>query len=256
MQKPLRMDISDVSVRYGSNLALSDVNLTIHGGRITALLGPNGSGKTTLLKTMVGLTPPDSGKIEIQGIGTVSRNMKIKEITGFVAETPMIYESLTPLEMFEFVGSIRGIGGKLLEDRIKDLSEALGMRKSLNEITGGLSFGTKQKVAIISALLHDPDILIMDESMNGLDPSSSTAIKTILRGMAERGKIIVVSTHMLEVADSFCDEVIILKAGKVVAAGNIADLKGYDKHAGSVEELFYQALSHISIQSVTTELEG
>jgi ABC-type multidrug transport system ATPase subunit len=96
----------------------------------------------------------------------------------------------------------------------------------------------------------------MDESMNGLDPSSSTAIRTILRGMAERGKIIVVSTHMLEVADSFCDEVIILKAGKVVAAGNIADLKGYDKHAGSVEELFYQALSHISIQSVTTELEG
>ncbi|MCL4341734.1 MAG: ABC transporter ATP-binding protein [Candidatus Thermoplasmatota archaeon] len=256
MQKPLRMEISNVSVRYGSNLAISDVNLTILGGKITALLGPNGSGKTTLLKTMVGLTLPDSGNVEIQDIGPASDNIKMKEISGFVAETPLIYESLTPLEMFEFVGSVRGIRGARLEDRIYDLSEALGLIGNLNDITGSLSFGTKQKVAIISALIHDPDILIMDESMNGLDPSSSIAIRNILREMSGRGKIIVVSTHMLEVADSFCDEVIILKAGKVAESGNIADLKEYVKHARSVGDIFDHALSHVHISAVVPELEG
>ncbi|MEM0136633.1 MAG: ABC transporter ATP-binding protein, partial [Thermoplasmatales archaeon] len=165
--------IQSLSKYYGEKEVLSDFSIEIQSGEIYGILGPNGSGKTTLLKVMAGISQFDKGTVVIDGIDASTDKIGIRKIVGYVPETPYLYESLTPYEYFSFIGSIREIPKEVAERRANELSKAFGMEEYNDQFIGSLSFGTRQKVSIISSLIHAPKILILDESINGLDPQSA-----------------------------------------------------------------------------------
>lgn len=219
------IEVTSLYKRYGTTTALNGINLSIPGGQIYGILGPNGSGKTTLLKILAGILPPSSGDIVIDGMPLSGNSDNIKSITGYIPETPALYESLTPVEYFNFIASVFKIDNSILKDRINAFSNALEIGKYMDEFIGSLSFGTKQKVAIIGSLIHDPKIIVMDEGMNGLDPKSSKIIKELLKDMTRKGKTVIFSTHIMEIAETVCDTISILYNGNIAGTGNLDQLK-------------------------------
>lgn len=219
------IEINNLYKRYGNTAALNGINISIAGGQIYGILGPNGSGKTTLLKIIAGILPASSGDIIIDGMPVSKNSDNIKAITGYIPETPTLYESLTPVEYFNFLASIFKIDKNTLNERVNAFSSALEINGYLDEFIGSLSFGTKQKVAIIGALLHDPKIIVMDEGMNGLDPKSSRIIKELLKDMTGHGKTVIFSTHIMEIAQNVCDTISILYNGNIAGTGNLEQLK-------------------------------
>ena len=224
------IEINNIYKRYGTTNALNGINLSIQGGQIYGVLGPNGSGKTTLLKIIAGILPASSGDVSVNGISVSENPDAIKSITGYIPETPALYESLTPVEYFNFLASVFKIDEQALKDRINAFANALEIGKYLDEFIGSLSFGTKQKVAIIGSLIHDPQVIVMDEGMNGLDPKSSKIIKELLKDITARGKTVIFSTHIMEIAETVCDTISILYNGNIAGTGNLAQLK---EEAGS-----------------------
>ncbi|AGO61027.1 ABC transporter ATP-binding protein [Ferroplasma acidarmanus] len=219
------IEVTNLYKRYGTTTALNGISLSIAGGQIYGILGPNGSGKTTLLKILAGILPPSSGEVVIDGMNLTGNSDNIKSITGYIPETPALYESLTPIEYFNFLASVFKIEDSVLKERINAFSNALEIGKYLNEFIGSLSFGTKQKVAIIGSLIHDPKIIVMDEGMNGLDPKSSKIIKELLKDMTAKGKTVIFSTHIMEIAETVCDTISILYNGNIAGTGNLDQLK-------------------------------
>ncbi|WMT51656.1 MAG: ABC transporter ATP-binding protein [Ferroplasma sp.] len=224
------IEINNIYKRYGTTNALNGINLSIQGGQIYGVLGPNGSGKTTLLKIIAGILPASSGDVSVNGISVNANPDAIKSITGYIPETPALYESLTPVEYFNFLASVFKIDEHVLKDRITAFANALEIGKYLDEFIGSLSFGTKQKVAIIGSLIHDPQVIVMDEGMNGLDPKSSKIIKELLKDITARGKTVIFSTHIMEIAETVCDTISILYNGNIAGTGNLAQLR---EEAGS-----------------------
>lgn len=223
--------------KFGSTTALRGISFTVHDGEIYGLLGPNGSGKSTTMKILVGILPPTSGRVVVNGIDVADDPIGVKRITGYVPETPVLYESLTPVELFNFVGSVRGVSKEILQERVDKLIKAFGIEEYLGEMIGSLSFGTKQKVSLITALLHDPDVLILDESMNGLDPKSARILRELLLQFKEEGKSIVFSTHVMAIAETMCDRVGVIYNGEIVAEGTVEELKRF-AHEESLEDVF------------------
>ncbi len=220
------IEINNIYKRYGATVALNGINLSIPGGQIYGVLGPNGSGKTTLLKIIAGILPASSGDISVNGISVTGNPDAVKSITGYIPETPALYESLTPIEYFNFLASVFKIDENILKDRINAFANALEIGKYLDEFIGSLSFGTKQKVAIIGSLIHDPQVIVMDEGMNGLDPKSSKIIKELLKDITRSGKTVIFSTHIMEIAETVCDTISILYNGNIAGTGNLDQLKG------------------------------
>ncbi len=227
--------------RFGSTVAVKGITFNVNDGEIYGLLGPNGSGKSTTMKILAGIIPPSGGRVVVNGID-VSRDppLRVKEVVGYVPETPLLYESLTPVEFFNFVGgSVRGgirgrnLGGSELRPR-----QGLGIERYLGETIGGLSFGTKQKISLISAMLHDPQVLILDEAMNGLDPKSARILRELLLGFKEEGKSIVFSTHVLALAETICDRVGVIYNGEIIAEGGTVDELKEFAHEESLEDVF------------------
>ncbi len=223
--------------KFGSTTALRGISFTVYDGEIYGLLGPNGSGKSTTMKILGGILPPTSGRVVVNGIDVADDPIGVKRITGYVPETPVLYESLTPVELFNFVGSVRGVSKEILQERVDKLVKAFGIEEYLGEMIGSLSFGTKQKVSLITALLHDPDVLILDESMNGLDPKSARILRELLLQFKEEGKSIVFSTHVMAIAETMCDRVGVIYNGEIVAEGTVEELKRF-AHEESLEDVF------------------
>ncbi|MEM0139715.1 MAG: ABC transporter ATP-binding protein [Ferroplasma sp.] len=249
------INIENLTKQYGKIKALDNISLDIAGGQIYGILGPNGSGKTTLLKIIAGIIPQTAGSVSIDGFQVMANSDKIKSMTGYIPETPSLYESLTPIEFFNFIGSIFKIDQKLLEDRINAFSAALELGSYLDEFIGSLSFGTKQKVAIIGALVHDPDIIIMDEAMNGIDPKSSKIIKELLKDLTSNGKTVIFSTHIMEIAESVCDKISILYNGTIAGTGDINELRS---EAGSsnndLEAIFLKLTGNEDLDNLLNSL--
>ena len=222
---------------FGSNEAVRGISFKVDNGEIYGLLGPNGSGKSTTMKILAGIITPTSGRVIVEGIDVSKDQLKVKEITGYVPETPALYESLTPAEFFSFIGSIRRIPQDILQERVDKLVEAFGIEEYMNQLIGTLSFGTRQKVSLISALLHDPKVLILDEAMNGLDPKSARIFRELLMEFKKEGKVIVFSTHVLALAEIICDRIGLLYQGKIIAEGTVDDLKKLAKEE-SLEDVF------------------
>ncbi|NJE09491.1 ABC transporter ATP-binding protein [Thermococcus sp. MAR1] len=231
------IEVEGLVKRFGSNVALKGITFTVKDGEIYGLLGPNGSGKSTTMKILAGIIPPSGGKAIVNGIDVSKDPLRVKRIAGYVPETPVLYESLTPVEFFNFIGSVRRIPKEELQERVETFVRAFGIEKYLGEMIGSLSFGTRQKISLISAMLHDPRVLILDEAMNGLDPKSARILRELLLQFREEGRSIVFSTHVLALAETICDRVGVIYNGEIIAEGTVEQLKSF-AHEESLEDVF------------------
>ena len=215
-----------VTKRYGDVQALRGVTVEFQPGRIHALLGPNGSGKSTLMKMAIGLVKPDSGSVRVDGIDPVEDPISARKVVGYAPEEIVIYESLTPAEYLSFLGYVYDIPKEELESRLRTLIKVFKMEDHMGKLGGELSHGNRRKLLIMSALIHDPRVLILDEPFSGLDPEIARVLKELMRKYAEERRVVVFSTHILELAEAVADEVTIMHLGEVVAKGPMEELRG------------------------------
>lgn len=249
--------IANLSKSYGNVRALQDISLNIPSGVVWGILGPNGSGKTTLMRIVCAITRRDSGSVKVLGMDPAEFPLKLKEVIGYVPEDPVLYESMTASEYLSFVASVRKIDPAMYEKRTEALFTALELKDYASEPIGSLSFGNRQKVSIASALIHDPQILVLDEALKGVDPRSSRVVKDLVHALAERGKTILFSTHVLEIAESTCQKISILYHGKVVEEGSLEEIRSREKGSGTnLEDIFLKLTSDDAIKSMGENLAG
>jgi ABC-2 type transport system ATP-binding protein len=223
--------------------AVDGLDLAVRAGDFYALLGPNGAGKTTTLRMVAGLLAPDAGAITIAGIDARADPIAAKRVMAWVSDEPMIYDKLTPLEYLEFVAGLWGIDARAAELRAAALMDWLGLISHAHERCEGFSKGMRQKVALAGALVHDPKLIILDEPLTGLDAGSARQVKTVLRERVAAGGTVIMTTHILEVAERMADRIGVIAAGRLIAEGTLDDLRRQaGKSAGiggtSLEETF------------------
>lgn len=233
------LELKNLSKRYGVIRAVDDVTFRVKPGEILGYLGPNGAGKTTTIKILAGLLEPTSGSIFYQGEDVRGKMTAFKRIIGYVPEEPAVYPHLSALEYLELVGRLRGLPEKLLEKKITGLLEVFQLSTDMYSPISTYSKGMTQKVLLAAALLHDPEVLLLDEPLAGLDVATSLVIKDLLKELAKQGKIIIFSSHILEVVEKICSRVIIIHQGKVVADDEVANLRSLMK-LPSLEAVFSQ----------------
>jgi ABC-2 type transport system ATP-binding protein len=223
--------------RYGSLLALDRLDLEIGPGQIFGLLGPNGAGKTTTIRLLTGLLRPTEGSVEVGGFDLETHPREARRLLGYVADEPHLYEKLTPVEFLRFSGELYGVSAGDIAARTERLLRLFDLGDQANLLIEGLSHGMKQKVALAGALVHEPRVFFLDEPTVGLDPRGARILKELLRRLAERGVTVVLSTHILEIAERLCDRVAILGKGRLLATGTLEELRA---RAGdrSLEEIF------------------
>jgi len=231
----------DLTKNFGSLTAVNNLNLTVNCGEIFGFLGPNGAGKTTTIKLLTGLLKPASGTAKIMGKDIQDNPIEVKSVIGLVPDEPQVYEKLTGVEFLRFMGSLFGIEKSIIEKKIVELLKLFDLANRGEELIQGYSHGMKQKIAIAGALIHSPKVLFFDEPTIGLDPKSARIIKDILKYRAKSGDCIFVSTHILEIAERMCDRIGIIQDGKLVAEGNMEELRKLSKDdKGNLEEIFLQ----------------
>jgi ABC-2 type transport system ATP-binding protein len=205
--------------------AVDALDLTVYGGEFYSLLGPNGAGKTTTLRMVVGLLKPDAGTIVVEGIDALEDPVAAKQVTAWVSDEPMIYDKLTPFEYLEFVAGLWRIETKTGEARARELIDWLGLTPHMHERCEGFSKGMRQKVALAGALVHDPKLIILDEPLTGLDAGSARQVKTVLRERVAAGGTVVMTTHILEVAERMADRIGVIANGRLIAEGTLDELR-------------------------------
>jgi len=241
--RPL-IEISGLNKRFGSLEALIDLNLRIMPGEIYGLLGPNGAGKTTTIKTVLGLLEPTSGLIRVAGLNPTANPVEVRSKIGYVAENPIVYDSLSPRDFLEFVASIRKVDKVVANQIVAHLANAFDMSQYFDSPIATLSLGMKQKVALIASLIHQPPVLLLDEPLNGLDAKSSRIVKDLVSFHAERGGAVLFSTHIMEIAQRICTRIGIIDRGKLIAEGTLDELRNKTESVGdSLEEVFLK-LTH------------
>ncbi|WDQ99354.1 ABC transporter ATP-binding protein [Devosia sp. J2-20] len=214
------------------------LDLTVRAGEFYALLGPNGAGKTTILRMVAGLLQPDAGEIEIFGINTLQDPIAAKRIVAWVSDEPMVYDRLTPLEYLEFVAGLWQIDATTARTKADELIDWLGLRPHANELCGGFSKGMMQKVALAGALVHDPKLIILDEPLTGLDAGSARQVKDVLLGKVRDGITVIMTTHILEVAERMAERIGVITNGKLIAEGTLAELRTRIGRESSLEDIF------------------
>lgn len=233
------IEVTAVSKSFGSLKAVNELSLMVEPGEIRGLLGPNGSGKSTTMKIIMGMIKPDSGSVSVCGLDVRTKPVEARGYIGYVPETPFLYEYLSAAEYLDFVGVAYGLDKTERKNRAGDLLKALQMDTHVNEVMSGFSQGMRQKTALISALMHKPRVLILDEPLNGLDPRSARIVKDILHRLADEGVSILFSTHVLEIADAICRKITIIADGSTIAEGTSADIKAMaGLKSSSLEDVF------------------
>lgn len=231
--------VDSVTKKFSGKKALDSVSFTAGPGEVVGLLGPNGSGKSTLMRIMLGFLKPDSGHVLVAGADSTEDSMAVRRISGYVPETVELYESLTPRELFSLVARVRGLGSKYALDRLNALVDAFELVKYVDTLIGALSKGNKQKVALVAAILHNPEVLFLDEPLTGLDAFSARVLKGIIRSKASEGGTVIFSTHVMEIAEKLCNKIVLLDRGRIVIYGTVKQVASV---AGGLEEL----MLHIS----------
>jgi ABC-2 type transport system ATP-binding protein len=235
----IAIEIENLEKFYGEKPALKGLSFEVKPGEIYGLLGPNGAGKTTTLRIVTGLLDPTAGKVSVFGLSPVDDAIKVKSMLGYVPETVQLYDSLSVREFLQFVASIRHMDPKTANTRAREFIRAFDVEKYFDTPIMALSMGTKQKIALIAALIHNPPLLVLDEPMNGLDVRSSRILKDHLTFHLKRGGSVLFSTHIMEVAQNICTRVGIISEGKLVAEGTVSELRTIIHEAGaSLEEIF------------------
>ncbi len=236
---PANIVVTAVSKSFGALKAVNQFSLVVQPGEIRGLLGPNGSGKSTTMKMILGLLKPDSGSIYVCGTDVEAKPVDARRYVGYVPETPFLYEYLSAAEYLDLVGVAYGLDPIERKKRGGELLQALQMDSHVNEVMSGFSQGMRQKIALISALMHKPKVLILDEPLNGLDPRSARIVKEILHRLADEGISILFSTHVLEIADAICSKITIINNGSTVAEGSSLEIKTMAGLKGStLEDVF------------------
>ena len=230
------IEIKNVVKKYGKKVALKDISFNVEDGEIFAFIGHNGAGKTTLIKSIVGIHDFDEGDILINGKSIKTDPLACKKEIAYVPDNPELYENLSAIEYINFICDMYEIDQETRTENISKYAKMFEIEDKLNDTIDSFSHGMKQKVALISALAHNPQILIMDEPFVGLDPKAVFDIKEVLNEMVKEGKIVFYSTHILDVAEKLCTRVAIIKNGKLVKAGSMKEIKG-DK---SLEKVFME----------------
>ncbi len=225
--------------RYGDKIAVKDISFDVRAGEIFGFLGPNGAGKTTTIKIIVGLLQPTSGSVRVAGYDVQKQPTQAKAASGYVPDTPNLYAKLTGRELLRFVGDLYDLDRQLATQRVDDLLRMFDLSAAADDTIDSYSHGMQQKTALAAALVHDPTVLVLDEPTVGLDPKSARLIKDILRQMAERGRAIFLSTHILEIAERMCDRIGIINQGQLIAVGTMDELRALDKSGqASLEDIF------------------
>ena len=235
------IEFQDVSKTYGATQALKNLNLSIQEGQIVGLIGHNGAGKSTTIKSLVSVINPTSGKILVDGLDLASHRIRIKQKIGYVADSPDLFLRLTAQEFWDLVAASYGMTSKDYEGRLVDLLKLFHFASHRYELIETCSHGMRQKVFVIGALLSDPDIWVLDEPMTGLDPQAAFDLKQLMRAHADKGKTVLFSTHVLEVAEQICDRLAILKKGELIFYGTVAELKA--EHPDQSLEAIYLNLA-------------
>ncbi len=225
----------------GSSKGVTDLSLHIAAGDIYAFIGHNGAGKTTTLKAVCGIHEFDGGDILIDGKSILTDALECKRALAYIPDDPDLFEYLTGIQYLNFVCDIFGIPADARTERIKKYADAFEMTPSLGDLISSYSHGMKQKTAIISALVHNPKLLILDEPFVGLDPKAALMLKDIMRSLCAEGGAVFFSTHVLEVAERLCNKVAMIKDGKLVVAGNVSDIV---KEGTSLEDIFMEVTSN------------
>jgi ABC-2 type transport system ATP-binding protein len=222
-------------------VAVDNLDLSVPAGELYALLGPNGAGKTTTLRMVVGLLTPDAGSIEIAGIDARRTPEAAKQLTAWLPDEPLLYDRLNPLEYLQFVAGLWQVPPEIATSRAEELLRFLGLWPHRTELCEGFSRGMRQKVALAGALLHDPKLLILDEPLSGLDAAASRLVKDLLRARVANGNTVILTTHVLEVAERLADRIGIIAGGRLIAEGTLAALRAAaGRGDASLEDLFLQ----------------
>jgi ABC-2 type transport system ATP-binding protein len=220
-------------------IAVDALDLTVRSGEFYALLGPNGAGKTTTLRMVAGLLRPDAGSVSVLGIDALADPVATKQIIAWVSDEPMIYDKLTPLEYLAFVAGLWGIDPAISENSAHELLTSLGLAPHLHERCEGFSKGMRQKVALAGALIHEPRLIILDEPLTGLDAVSARHVKGLLQDRVRLGCTVIMTTHILEVAERMADRIGVIAAGRLVAEGTLSELRAQNgKSDTSLEDMF------------------
>lgn len=230
------LKIEHLTKNYGGKKAVDDLCLQIHPGEIYGFIGHNGAGKTTTLKSCCGILQFDGGEIYVDGISIKDDPISCKKKIAYIPDNPDLYEFMTGIQYLNFVADVFCVGALDRKEFIRRYADAFELTVDLAQPISAYSHGMKQKLAIISALVHQPKLIIMDEPFVGLDPKASHLLKTIMRNLCDNGSAIFFSTHVLEVAEKLCDKVAIIKAGKLVKSGTMEEVKGDT----SLEDVFLE----------------
>ena len=235
------IEIRHVSKSYnkGAVRAVDDLDLVVNGGEIFGFLGPNGAGKTTTIKMIVGILKPDAGTILINGLDNQKEPIKCKSTATYVPDYPAVYERLTGMEYLNFIGDVYAVPKRVRLERIEKWLELFELTSAITSPIMSYSHGMRQKIVLMAALLPEPEVMVLDEPMVGLDPRAAHSLKELMRDRCKLGKTVFFSTHIMEVAEKLCDRIAIIHQGKLVACGTMEALQNLN-HEQSLENIFLE----------------
>src|SRR5262245_36774636 len=236
----LRFD--NVTRTYGPRVAVDGLQLELHGGELFALLGHNGAGKTTTIKMLVGLLKPSAGTIEVGPYNVVDHPREVSRLIGYVPDQPFLYDKLSGREFLRFVADMHGLDDAAARAAVERETRRFQLQEFLDQLTESYSHGMRQRTVFAAAMIHEPEILVVDEPMVGLDPHSIRLVKDLLRSYALSGKLVIMSTHTLTVAEEIADRLCVMRSGQVVFEGHVEDLRSAIPGAGESLESLYLAL--------------
>jgi ABC-2 type transport system ATP-binding protein len=240
------IELSHLTKKFGDLVAVDDLSLKVGRGRFFAVLGPNAAGKTTVIRVLAGLLKPTSGTARVAGFDIQTDPLQARRRLAYVPDFPFLYDKLTPWEFFRFSGQIFQMSEERIEAAARDLIPRFNLETYARKPIEGLSHGTRQRVAIVSALLHDPEVFVIDEPMVGLDPQHARVVKDVLKERTLRGATVFLSTHQLSIAEEMADQVGIMHQGRLVAVGTPEELRQQAHTGGTLEEVFLALTSEKS----------
>jgi ABC-2 type transport system ATP-binding protein len=247
------LSVAGLCKRFDGRLVVDDVSFTAASGEVTGYLGPNGSGKSTTVKIVTGLLEPSEGSVLYRG-EPISRNLiEYRRVLGYVPEEPYLYLHLTGQEYLEFVGQLRGLPEAKLATKIREFLRIFGLEGDRHSPLASYSKGMRQKILLASALLHNPEVVVLDEPFSGLDVNSSLVLRTFIQRLGEAGKVVLYSSHVLETVEKLCARVVILHKGRVVANGSVTELRALS-NLPSLEQIFSQLVLEQDLERSSSAL--
>jgi ABC-2 type transport system ATP-binding protein len=232
------IELTHLTKKFGDLVAVNDLTLKVERGEFFAVLGPNAAGKTTLIRVLAGLLKPTQGTARVAGYDVQTAPLEARRRLAYVPDFPFLYDKLTPLEFLRFTGQIFRMDESRIQSASRELMARFHLEDYASKTIEGLSHGTRQRVVIVSALLHDPEVLVIDEPMVGLDPQHARVVKDVLKERAQKGATVFLSTHQLSIAEEMADRIGIMHQGRLVAVGTREELRRQAGEAGPLEEVF------------------